>query len=1852
MNSKFKLLLLFFSLSLILPNFWALENGLIINDAYISSNNNLTIDYEDYSLGIKNTDLVVFYVINNTGTSSVILKSEATKFMYDLTLIKPVANNRSQFLADFKLDKRFSDSYGLRIVKATDDRSLTIDLNCFECEKNAIGFNSLNQIGSETKNISIFLARYDVGRNLFIRDFKSSVIDKENISKDSKKYTSTIFGKYLKQEYMFEEENLESCKYSFDYIFDAENTEKGLAAFPEDKTGTEGELEQLPQVILTNTTEQEETSNQEPVEFINASLINQNLPFEAANYKLFNFKYYTLFNLPNSKKRIYSFNQAQTFVIKNSAEEATIDKIVEIGLNLDKNTSVVYIIIDAPQSKTIPSKNQFVAINSPSIDIKKNQTRHIKISKSNLKDKITLNYKADVENVSLQMVELDSKDAVLGTYSTNVLQLTESNFNKYTLFQINKNLIKFYCPNCKINDYGINYSGFSNCGKLEEALKTSEQEILKEKQNVCLIPGGSKIGGFTSESFEVFGFDKLFFEWNNDSITSDTFDYGEYYVDQDQFRIAISKKLDAIRNNEYLELSGIKYKKGKNNLISKVSRYQEYDLNQITAISPNSSIDASLEYSIKVLGTIPVEYKKLTIIDIVNNEPIVSDLDFEKIMHAILNNSSEYYKAKDYHTHYQINLSKYLSSIENFKNQNSTGYSDLLYSLYYKTIGYSNIYYSEGLNYFIYNIKPFGDLSKETKNILNNEYTRFLSNYWSLELINTKNMPEPSTVIIEIKEILDDKKAKLEIKETSKYLGLNYYFNNKYYAYNPLFFNSINAFSYKYTTDVFGQSNSVIVKEIKTQQDFSDLQYGSLVNLNFNNSQYQTNMTKPIIIRKSISDNIVIKYFDGKEYKIYNSEFITTIDSFEDFPTTEAVVIYPQKQEKPLLVESSERLIFNIENVEYTMLGDKFVYSLPSTNYIVSFKELINGISNGYNCFSVINNELSIWDNIDEQLRYAKSKSYSELFYAFEEEPSSSILTSSDNSVANTAFAIYTIDETSDSLKTAKAVNSFIKDETETRNKEILKNYNLAYQELLKSDNTLNKSFINLLPCSETLICQVSKTKYVPEDQFYERFKALCIPNTPTECVKNYWPNPKTNYCSAFIRNFTKNQFGYNFDSADAWDLAKQPNNKSIWKATTGFLSESDYDYLIPGSVLGIKHNNTSYTDKFYSHVVVYLGKIGSKHYIIHSWNNTLKIEKLDVFLKTTARGQNVYGDYEDGKIKEVLISNNLYLQLAKKAKEKTIFLGSIDYKSSEMAIPDYLFDNYNNFELVATSQKDKLNDLMYAELEEVYNRILEKDFDIYYKKDYSTDSAPELTEKIKLPAEEPMIIVLGKYKKIFVVIKENNKTNVVAEYSISSGVDGFGCELTGLKTPIGLFRVVQKVGKDCLPFQVIVWGSCDYKNGKPVIAPINSGVSKITTRKLIIDGLEKSNLGINCENGNRNTIYRGVYIHGTNYENSMGQQRSHGCIRLLNNDVISLFNLVKDGTYVYVYNSDTSYSQLLDLEDKLASSDESLSSKIVKSGESIISKKTEKDIDNYTNSRINSLSMISKNMAVSLDYLSCINQKNLKFICYIQQALNTEYNQHILTEQSTEFNYIVIKVAKTFNFTLEETALFWGSLAQESGTSTNINGAESKYGSSLAGKPAYGIAQIEYAPWSQYTKNKETFKQMVPYFNSVDLSPIIQKDSKIGSVTKITGNKNTIDSVEEIEALLDLIWKNNSKYASVVFSAGLKKYIGYKLITNTDKEPRPFYHRMYLTYDDSDSLNFNFAVLYKYKYTSTSLMYDGIREYKYSEFKDAEATLKTLTLKLANYLAFKKEYYMYHYGLIDATHSDLLATMKNAKII
>ncbi len=70
-----------------------------------------------------------------------------------------------------------------------------------------------------------------------------------------------------------------------------------------------------------------------------------------------------------------------------------------------------------------------------------------------------------------------------------------------------------------------------------------------------------------------------------------------------------------------------------------------------------------------------------------------------------------------------------------------------------------------------------------------------------------------------------------------------------------------------------------------------------------------------------------------------------------------------------------------------------------------------------------------------------------------------------------------------------------------------------------------------------------------------------------------------------------------------------------------------------------------------------------------------------------------------------------------------------------------------------------------------------------------------------------------------------------------------------------------------------------------------------ILTRILWLSGLET---GKN-RSGEVDSMRRYIYIHGCPEGNSMGVPSSHGCIKLKNDDVVHLFDLVPVGTRVHI---------------------------------------------------------------------------------------------------------------------------------------------------------------------------------------------------------------------------------------------------------------------------------------------------------------------------------------------------------------
>lgn len=120
-----------------------------------------------------------------------------------------------------------------------------------------------------------------------------------------------------------------------------------------------------------------------------------------------------------------------------------------------------------------------------------------------------------------------------------------------------------------------------------------------------------------------------------------------------------------------------------------------------------------------------------------------------------------------------------------------------------------------------------------------------------------------------------------------------------------------------------------------------------------------------------------------------------------------------------------------------------------------------------------------------------------------------------------------------------------------------------------------------------------------------------------------------------------------------------------------------------------------------------------------------------------------------------------------------------------------------------------------------------------------------------------------------------------IATFDVSTSEKGMGFVEGSLCTPTGRFRICEKIGDD-LPVGTI------FKARKPVglwHPGDRLDEDLVLTRILRLDGLDPEN---------RNTLQRFVYIHGTNDENRIGQPAGHGCVRLRNDDMIALYDMIE----------------------------------------------------------------------------------------------------------------------------------------------------------------------------------------------------------------------------------------------------------------------------------------------------------------------------------------------------------------------
>jgi L,D-transpeptidase YbiS len=136
-----------------------------------------------------------------------------------------------------------------------------------------------------------------------------------------------------------------------------------------------------------------------------------------------------------------------------------------------------------------------------------------------------------------------------------------------------------------------------------------------------------------------------------------------------------------------------------------------------------------------------------------------------------------------------------------------------------------------------------------------------------------------------------------------------------------------------------------------------------------------------------------------------------------------------------------------------------------------------------------------------------------------------------------------------------------------------------------------------------------------------------------------------------------------------------------------------------------------------------------------------------------------------------------------------------------------------------------------------------------------------------------------------------DRRHKLVKPFRCSTSKFGVGETVDSNMTPRGLHRIAEKIGGG--------WPVGTAFTSRKVAGFTWQGwpMAPITTRIFWLEGLEP---GFN-RGGNVDSHARYIYIHGTGNEATLGQPDSHGCVHLAAADLIPLYDLIPQGTLVWI---------------------------------------------------------------------------------------------------------------------------------------------------------------------------------------------------------------------------------------------------------------------------------------------------------------------------------------------------------------
>lgn len=137
----------------------------------------------------------------------------------------------------------------------------------------------------------------------------------------------------------------------------------------------------------------------------------------------------------------------------------------------------------------------------------------------------------------------------------------------------------------------------------------------------------------------------------------------------------------------------------------------------------------------------------------------------------------------------------------------------------------------------------------------------------------------------------------------------------------------------------------------------------------------------------------------------------------------------------------------------------------------------------------------------------------------------------------------------------------------------------------------------------------------------------------------------------------------------------------------------------------------------------------------------------------------------------------------------------------------------------------------------------------------------------------------------------------VLHQYSVSTAENGINNQKDSGGTPLGKHIIRAKIGTGQLINAVFIGRRPTGEIWTEEYAKIAPDRDWILTRILWLSGTE---VGVN-RLGNVDSMQRYIYIHGTPDTEPMGIPKSHGCIRMRNDDLLTLFDLVDVNTEVNI---------------------------------------------------------------------------------------------------------------------------------------------------------------------------------------------------------------------------------------------------------------------------------------------------------------------------------------------------------------